>query len=156
MTEMPEILKMLSLGLTAGILSGLFGIGGGLVIVPALVLIFGFDTKMAVGTSLFVILLPTGLLGVLEYWRNNNLRVAPGLWIALGVFAGAYAGALLAGRLDAASMKRFYAIFLVVVALYFLFGPNVSKRALPPGMSADPTAARDGAQPDPTAQPAVH
>jgi uncharacterized protein len=138
-TEYPEILKMVLLGLTAGILSGLFGIGGGLVIVPALVLLFGFDTKMAVGTSLFVILLPTGLLGVLEYWRTNNLRVAPGLWIALGVFGGAYLGALAAGMLSPATMKRGYAIFLIVVAAYFLFGPNVSSRTAVPAAAADPS-----------------
>ena len=93
MTETSEVVKMLVLGLSAGVLSGLFGIGGGLVIVPALVLIFGFDTKTAVGTSLFVILLPTGLLGVLEYWKNGDLKIAAGLWIALGVFFGAYFGA---------------------------------------------------------------
>jgi uncharacterized protein len=67
MMEYSEILKMLVLGVTAGILAGLFGIDGGLLIVPILVLIFGFEPKMAVGTSLFVILLPTGLLGVLEH-----------------------------------------------------------------------------------------
>ena len=61
MMEYSEILKLIVLGLTAGILAGLFGIGGGLVIVPILVLIFGFEPKTAVGTSLFVILLPTGL-----------------------------------------------------------------------------------------------
>ena len=70
---------MIVLGLAAGVLSGLFGIGGGLVIVPALVLIFGFDIKTAVGTSLFVILLPTGFLGVWEYWKNGELKIAAGL-----------------------------------------------------------------------------
>jgi uncharacterized membrane protein YfcA len=64
MTVTTELVKMFALGVSAGVLSGMFGIGGGLVIVPVLVLIFGFDTKTAVGTSLFVILLPTGLLGV--------------------------------------------------------------------------------------------
>ena len=90
MMEYSEILKMIALGLTAGILAGLFGIGGGLVIVPILVLVFGFDPKMAVGTSLFVILLPTGLLGVLEHWRNGNVRVGAGLCITTGLFFGAY------------------------------------------------------------------
>ena len=69
---------MLVLGLTAGVLSGMFGIGGGLVIVPALVVLFGFPIKTAVGTSLFALLLPTGLLGVMEYWKTGNLRPAAG------------------------------------------------------------------------------
>ena len=88
---------MLVLGGAAGVLSGMFGIGGGLVIVPALVLIFGFDIKTAIGTSLFVILLPTGLLGVLEYHKNAQLKMPAGLLIALGVFVGAYFGAKLSG-----------------------------------------------------------
>ena len=94
MTENMEIITMLGLGVAAGVLSGLFGIGGGLVIVPALVVVFGFPIKTAVGTSLFALLLPTGLLGVLEYWRTGNLRPAAGLCIALGLFFGAYLGAV--------------------------------------------------------------
>ncbi len=108
----------------AGICSGLFGIGGGLIIVPALVLIFGFDTKTAIGTSLFVILLPTGLLGVWQYWKNEELRISAGFWIALGVFCGAYFGAIAAGAVTAATMKRLYAVFLFVVAMYFLLAPR--------------------------------
>jgi uncharacterized protein len=132
MTEMPEVVKMLILGLSAGVLSGLFGIGGGLVIVPVLVLIFGFDTKTAVGTSLFVILLPTGLLGVLEYWKNGEMKIAAGLWIALGVFCGAYFGARMAGALSATAMRRLYAVFLLGVAIYFLVAPQgVSKSRAP-------------------------
>ena len=84
MTEIPETLKLIALGGAAGVLSGMFGIGGGLVIVPALVLIFGFDVKTAIGTSLFVILLPTGLLGVLEYYKNGQLRVPAGLFVPSG------------------------------------------------------------------------
>jgi uncharacterized protein len=124
MTDIPEMLKLVVLGGAAGILSGMFGIGGDLVIVPALVLIFGFDIKVAIGTSLFVILLPTGLLGVLEYHRNAQLKVPAGLLIALGVFVGAYFGAKLSGTISETTMKRFYAASLLLVACYFLFSPN--------------------------------
>ncbi len=135
MTETSEVVKMFVLGLSAGVLSGLFGIGGGLVIVPALVLIFGFDTKMAVGTSLFVILLPTGLLGVWEYWKNGELRIAAGLWIALGVFFGAYCGARMAGTLSAAAMRRLYAMFLLAVAVYFLVAPQGASKSRTPAVA---------------------
>jgi uncharacterized membrane protein YfcA len=140
MTEMTEVLKMLALGLTAGVLSGLFGIGGGLVIVPALVLLFGFEIKMAIGTSLFVILLPTGLLGVLEYGKNGDLKIAAGLWIALGVFCGAYFGALMAGALSPSAMRRIYAMFLLIVAAYFLVAPEraIKRAAAPAGLEAAP------------------
>ena len=69
-----EIVWVLLLGGCAGVLSGMFGIGGGLVIVPVLMVIGKLDPKTAVGTSLFALLLPTGLLGVLEYWRRGELR----------------------------------------------------------------------------------
>src|SRR5579875_4059658 len=129
MTDYLEIARMLALGLAAGLLSGLFGIGGGLVIVPALVLLFGFPPKVAVGTSLFVILLPTGLLGVWEYWKAGNLRAGAGLWIAVGVFFGAYVGALYAGSISQATMKRLYAVFLLIVAFYFLLAPAGTARS---------------------------
>jgi hypothetical protein len=96
-------------------------------------LIFGFDTKTAVGTSLFVILLPTGLLGVWQYWKNEEMRISAGFLIALGVFCGAYFGALAAGAVSAATMKRLYAVFLFVVATYFLLTPEgVSNRPAAP------------------------
>jgi uncharacterized membrane protein YfcA len=132
MTDVPELLKLLFLGGAAGVLSGMFGIGGGLVIVPALVLIFGFDLKTAVGTSLFVILLPTGLLGVLEYYKNGQLRVPAGLLIAAGVFVGAFFGAKLADAISAITMRRCYAVFLLLVAAYFLFGPQLKPGSAPP------------------------
>jgi uncharacterized protein len=141
MTGVPELLKLLVLGGAAGILSGMFGIGGGLVIVPALVLIFGFDIKTAIGTSLFVILLPTGLLGVLEYHKNSQLKVPAGLLVALGVFIGAYFGAKLAGAISATTMKRFYAVFLLIVACYFLFSPTLEPK--PAHSVEEPSAPSD-------------
>ena len=126
MTEYPELIKMLALGLTAGVLSGLFGIGGGLVIVPALVVLFGFPIKVAVGTSLFVILFPTGILGVLEHWKAGNIRATAGLWITLGVFFGAWIGARYATYVSQANMKKLYAVFLLVVGVYFLVSPSRS------------------------------
>jgi uncharacterized protein len=149
MTDYLEIFKMLTLGLAAGVLSGLFGIGGGLVIVPALVMVFGFPPKAAVGTSLFVILFPTGLLGVLEYWKSGNIRMVAGLWIALGVFFGAYIGALYAAYVSQATMKKMYAVFLLVVAIYFLVSPtkSASSRAEAAAKPVPPEAV--GGAPDP-------
>jgi uncharacterized protein len=148
MTDYLEIARMLGLGLAAGLLSGLFGIGGGLVIVPALVILFGFPPKVAVGTSLFVILFPTGLLGVWEYWKAGNIRPVAGLWIALGVFVGAYFGALYAGFISQATMKRLYACFLLVVAVYFLLpSPSAVSRAEAAAKPVPPEAV--GGPPDP-------
>ena len=139
-----EIVKMLGLGLAAGVLSGLFGIGGGLVIVPALVVLFGFPIKTAVGTSLFALLLPTGLLGVWEYWKTGNLEpAARALHRDLGLFFGAYFGADFAASISQAAVKRLYAVFLLIVGAYFLLSPART----PPASPAPRAAARGRDEP---------
>jgi uncharacterized membrane protein YfcA len=142
MNDVPEMLKLCVLGGAAGVLSGMFGIGGGLVIVPALVLLFGFEIKTAIGTSLFVILLPTGLLGVLEYYKSGQLKVPAGLLIALGVFVGAFFGAKLAGAVSATTMRRSYAVFLLLVAGYFLLAPPIAPKAVEPAGAPSATDGR--------------
>lgn len=149
MMDYLEFAKMMTLGLAAGVLSGVFGIGGGLVIVPALVLLFGFPPKLAVGTSLFCILFPTGLLGVWEYWKAGNIRALAGLSIALGLFFGAYLGARFAGGISQTTMKRLYAVFLLVVAVYFLLAPagTARSRAEAAAKPVPPEAVDGGAAP---------
>ncbi len=126
------------LGLAAGVVGGMFGIGGGLIIVPALILLFGFDQKVATGTSLLAQLLPVGLLGVWEYHRNHQIQVVPGLWISAGLLLGAWAGSLIALSLSKEMMKQSYGIFLLVVGLYFLLSPSTPARkaAVPPAVEA--------------------
>lgn len=114
------VASALVLGLVAGVLSGMFGIGGGLVIVPTLVIVYHEEIKTATGTSLFALMWPVGLLGVLEYWRRGELRPVAGLWIAVGLFFGAYFGAKITGAISPATMRRIYGIFLLVVGTYFL------------------------------------
>ncbi len=114
------IVASLTLGLGAGVLSGMFGIGGGLVIVPVLIILFGDPAKTAVGTSLFALMWPVGLLGVLEYWRRGEMRLIQGIWIAVGLFVGAYFGAKITGAISTASLKRAYGVFLLIVGIYFL------------------------------------
>lgn len=128
MSDVTTIGGMLLLGLLAGVIGGMFGIGGGLIMVPALILLFGFDLKTATGTSLLAQLLPVGLLGVREYWKRGQVSVSPGLWIAAGLLLGVLLGAKLTGRINPASMKRLYGLFLLAVGVYFLVAPQgVSK-----------------------------
>ena len=138
MTGVQATVAMLLLGFAAGVLGGMFGIGGGLVIVPFLVLAYGLDQKTATGTSLFALLWPVGLLGVWEYWRRGELRVAAGAWIALGLFLGAYFGARVTGWFSAATMKRAYAVFLLVVGVYYL--ATTTDAAPKPAAAARPEA----------------
>lgn len=107
----------LAIGLGAGVLSGLFGIGGGIVIVPALVLLARMPALTATGTSLGALLLPVGALGAWTYYRAGNLNVRASLWIALGIFVGAWAGAHIAQHLPAGVLRKLFAVLLVVVAV---------------------------------------
>ncbi len=106
----------LATGLVAGVLSGMFGIGGGLIIVPVLVFFAKMSQRTAVGTSLGALLLPVGALGVYAYWREGNVDVKAAMWIALGMFVGAYGGATFAQMISESSLKRVFAVLLVVVA----------------------------------------
>ena len=105
------------IGAAAGVLSGLFGIGGGVVIVPALLYVARMSQLTATGTSLGALLLPVGALGAWEYYRTGHLDVRAALMIAVGLFFGAFFGAKLAHVLTAMQLKRAFAMFLVLVAV---------------------------------------
>jgi uncharacterized membrane protein YfcA len=109
------------IGLVAGVLSGLFGIGGGLLIVPALVLLGRMPIQAATGTSLGALLLPAGLLGALVYYRAGNLNVKAALLITLGLFLGAWVGAQIAQEIKTPTLTRMFAVFLLVVAVRMWF-----------------------------------
>jgi uncharacterized protein len=109
-------LAFVGIGLLAGVLSGLFGIGGGVVIVPGLIVLAGLTPVKATGTSLGALLLPVGALGAYEYYKKGNLDIRAALFIAVGLFFGAWLGARLAQQLTPVQLKRAFAVFLVVVA----------------------------------------
>ncbi len=130
------LIGALCLGLVAGVLGGMFGIGGGLIMVPAMILIFQFSTKDATATSLIAQLLPVGVLGVIEYHRAGHVRFGFGLTMALGLFIGIFLGSKIAGPISGATMKRFYGIFLLACSLYFLFAPGGVKSKSEPSTAA--------------------
>jgi uncharacterized membrane protein YfcA len=111
------VIVLIAIGLAAGVLAGLFGIGGGIVIGPALILLRGFSPQMAVGTSLGALLLPVGALGAWEYYRRGNLDITASLWVALGLLIGAWLGARLALSISGPMLQKGFAIFLVVIAI---------------------------------------
>lgn len=110
------VFVFIAIGFSAGILSGLFGIGGGVVIVPALILLARLTPITATGTSLAALLLPVGALGAWEYYKRGHLNVPAALFIALGLLFGAWLGARLAQQLSPVQLKRAFAVFLVLVA----------------------------------------
>jgi uncharacterized membrane protein YfcA len=112
---MPALVPVAIIGLVGGVLSGLFGIGGGLVIVPALILVAGFPIATAAGTSLAALLLPVGLLGALEYFRVGHVDIRAAAVIAVGLLVGAYFGARLGTSLPPQVTQRAFGIFLLLV-----------------------------------------
>ena len=115
----------LLLGICAGIMSGLFGIGGGIIMVPSLIVIFGLDILNANATSLAAMLLPVGILGVVNYYKAGLIHVGNALWISLGLFGGAYFGAELAVSLDLKILSKLYAVILLYVAIGYLDIPKL-------------------------------
>jgi hypothetical protein len=107
----------LAIGLSAGVLSGLFGIGGGILIIPALIFFATFPTKLAVGTSLGAMLLPVGLLGAYAYYQAGNLNIKASVLISVGLFLGAWGGAKLAQAIPSATLQRMFAVFIVLMAI---------------------------------------
>ena len=126
---------LLILGIGAGILSGLFGIGGGIVMVPSLIVLFGMDILDANATSLAAMLLPVGILGVWAYYKAGHLNIRESLWISLGLFAGSFFGGEIAINISESLLAHLYAAILLYVALsYFdlrsLFGLKKKKEKI--------------------------
>jgi uncharacterized membrane protein YfcA len=105
------------MGLVVGVLVGLAGIGGGVVLVPAMVYLLGMDQHMAQGTSLFLQLPPLGLGAMLTYWRNGNVDIWAGVMCALGFFFGGYFGSKIAIQMDSRDLKGAFGSFLIVAAI---------------------------------------
>ena len=120
MPELPEILQLLTIGLAAGFLAGLLGIGGGVVMVPAMVLILGFGQHVAQGTSLLVII-PAALSGSYTHHRNGRLLLRDAAWLGVGGVLGAILGSLFALSMEDTLLQRLFAIFLLVSAVRILW-----------------------------------
>ena len=113
-------LFLIIVGIFAGVLSGMFGIGGGLVIVPVLVAFLKFEPKKAVGTSLGALLLPAGLPGILIYRSAEHLNYMYAWPVALGLLIGALIGAKISISMPSFIFKRIYAVFLLIIGFYFI------------------------------------
>ena len=108
------------LGVAAGVFAGLFGKGGGLVIVPMLIKFFRYDNKAATATSLAALQLPVGLPSVIVYAQAGYLNWVYAALIALGIVGGVFFGTKLAIRLNSSTFKKIYALFLLGVAVYMV------------------------------------
>jgi uncharacterized protein len=115
-----QIYTLLGIGLTAGFMSGLVGIGGGLVIVPLLVMLAGMSQIAAQGTSIGALILPVGIFAALKYYKAGNLDLRASAFIAIAMSAGAFLGATLALQLPQDTLKKIFGIVLVSAGLKYL------------------------------------
>ena len=115
------IIYVLILGAIAGFMSSLVGIGGGIIIVPALVMILGFDQKMAQGTSLLMLSLPVALAGAINYYRAGQADWKVALILASTFVLGGIAGSNVSLGLDTGVVKKVFAVFMIIIAFKYLF-----------------------------------
>ena len=115
------ILIVIIVGIAAGMLSGLVGVGGGIIIVPALVYLIGFSQKEAQGTSLGVLLLPVGILGVLQYYKQGHIDLKVVGYLSLGFIVGGYFGSKIALSISQETAKKIFAIVMILLAVKMIF-----------------------------------
>lgn len=115
------VVGLMLLGLLAGYLSGLVGIGGGIVMVPVLVLLFGFTQHRAQGTTLALLIFPVGILGVLNYYKTGNVDIKTTLLLCVGFVLGSYLGSKTAITLSQDMLRKIFAVLLVAVAAKMFF-----------------------------------
>lgn len=117
-----SILLFVGIGLATGVVAGLFGIGGGLLLIPALVYLAGYTQHQATGISLAVLLPPVGLGAVLEYYRHGYVDLKVAVIIAVAVMVGGWFGAVLANQISGPYLRLAFACFVVCMGLYLLYG----------------------------------
>jgi len=110
------VLLVILVGLAAGVLSGLVGVGGGIIIVPALVFLLGFSQHQAQGTSLGILLLPAGIFAVINYYKQGYIDLKVVLILFIGFVIGGYLGSKISLSLSDAAVKKIFAVVLLMIA----------------------------------------
>jgi uncharacterized protein len=119
---MAHIALFVLVGVVAGALSGLLGIGGGIVIVPALVFLFGYSQHLAQGTTLALMVPPIGILAAWTYYRSGNVNLPAAAWICAGFVVGGLLGARWAAAVPELILRRTFGVFFLLMSLRMIFG----------------------------------
>jgi uncharacterized protein len=122
MVTTTQLAILVLVGIVSGIASGIFGIGGGVLIVPGLIYLVGFSQHRATGTSLAVLLPPIGLAATIEYYRYGNVDLRAAVIIAATMFAGGWVGAVWANRLSGPYLRLAFGLFIVALGISLVFG----------------------------------
>ncbi|MBE7172138.1 MAG: sulfite exporter TauE/SafE family protein [Williamsia sp.] len=115
------IILLLIIGLAAGMLSGLVGVGGGIIIVPALMYFLKFDQHQAQGTSLGLLLMPVGILAVMNYYKKGYLDIKVVAIMCIAFVIGAFLGSKVSLSISQEKLKKVFGILLLFVAIKMLF-----------------------------------
>ena len=118
---MATVLLTLAIGLAAGVMSGMFGVGGGIVLLPAFVLLLSLDQKTATGTSLASLVMPVALLSVIAYARAGHVHFRTAALVGAGIFVGSLIGARIALGTSDLVLRRGFAVLLVLTAVRLAF-----------------------------------
>lgn len=118
---MTSIIFFMLIGIVAGVLSGMFGIGGGVIIVPALMFLCGFSQLKAQGTSLAVLLLPVGIFAFIEYYKKGQVNVQAGVLIVIFLVIGSVFGSKLAQNLPIVVLRKGFGILMILISIKMIF-----------------------------------
>jgi uncharacterized protein len=119
--NLTTLILLVAVGLVTGALGGMLGLGGGLILIPALVYIFGFNQHQAIGTSLAVMLPPIGLFAAYNYFKAGQVNVKYALILALGFMIASYFSSRWAMKIPEITMRKVFSVFLLLVALKMFF-----------------------------------
>ncbi len=114
-------LLYIALGLAAGILSGILGIGGGSILIPAFVFLLGMTQHQAQGTTLALMVPPIGLLAAMRYYQSGNVKINVAIFVCVGFFIGGLIGAMFVDKIPDVMLKRGFGAFLLFVGLRMVF-----------------------------------
>jgi uncharacterized membrane protein YfcA len=119
---MSEWIILILVGLIAGILGGMMGVGGGIIVIPSLVFLLGLSQKEANATSIAFMLAPTGLLAFINYYKAGYVNIKYAIILSIAFFVGAYFGSKWAIAMPVDTLKKLFGIFIIIVGLKFILG----------------------------------
>ncbi|RZT93157.1 hypothetical protein EV201_2309 [Ancylomarina subtilis] len=120
--QISDILLLVLIGLSAGLVGGSLGVGGGIVIVPALMFLFGYSQHQAQGTNLAFMLPPIGILAAYNYYKEGHIDIKVALILCIAFVAGGYIGSLVSIHLPAKTLKKIFGFFMLIVAIKMIAG----------------------------------
>jgi len=126
--DINTIIILIIIGFATGILGGMVGVGGGVILVPALVFILGFSQLDAQGTSLALIMFPVGLLAVIQYYKQVHVNFNIVFLLAIGFVIGSFLGSKISLNIPQQTVKRIFAILMLVIAIKMLFFDNKQEK----------------------------